>query len=226
MTSTKHLDPFASSRAPSPETTETTVLKLECKQLLEKIKETCERLPEKEQHLFAADCTQRNRLTFHVYCYQNEQLKTLYCAEDERLREVVEVRRRWANGQASEEEWRAAQGLALQIAQKILPQPEDAPATQDLKTGASYAAKAVAADPFDAVWYTTSALFLIRAKLSQSGAELLWQWKRAHNYLRGKVTEESDRREMKRSLEQVLARIDDNMARDEQMTKEEQEELN
>jgi hypothetical protein len=212
MTPTKPTDPLTSS---GPETKKVTALKLELKQLREQLKESCGRLPEKEQHLFAADCAERGYFVFKILC-----------SEDQRLPDIIELRRQWANGQASGEDWRAAQNLAHQIAQEVLPTHEDKPTTQDLKTGASYAAQAAVASPYDAALYAASALFLFYRVLSRYGEEIRWQWKRVQQYLQGKVTEENDRQEEKQALKRILARINYNMARDEQMTKEEQEKMN
>ena len=138
-----------------------------------------QRLPFLEMHLFAADCAE------HVlHLYERE------FPGDTRVRDTIEARRRYANGQISQAEWEVARQSAYATAHAAWTAADftdvsvayaaDAAHTAHAANSAAYAgsAAALAADsgvPTSSAWHAAR------------HSEYLWQWERVQQYLRGEV---------------------------------------
>ena len=190
-------------RNSGPKDKRATALKFELKQLQEQLKESCERLPEKEQHLFAADCVERSHLLFFMLC-----------PGDERLRKAITLRRQWANGQVPEEAWNTVRDIARQIAQEALPTPalprKQSPhdmVRQKVKTGVGYLAQATVAGPYEAACFAADAFFAFVPSLSRYEEDVRWQLGRVQQYLHKEASKPKEQEHLQKSSSELAEEI-------------------
>ena len=133
------------------------------------------RLPFRNRHLFAADCAE------HVLSLYERQYPN-----DRRVRDTIEARRRYANGQISDAEWEAAREVATAAA-------HDA---NDSSSGiySGYAAVAsawsvalAAARSIHVHYLAADAAAYASDDVATYYTERLWQWERVQRYLRGEI---------------------------------------
>lgn len=176
------------------------------KPLLGRLRLLCRCLSEKDRELFAADCAQRGRSSVFFPEEQKDAFQTL-----------IETRRQRAKGQASEEQWKAAQEEALRLSREVMPIPKKnpfaslskyEPLQRDIETGVSFAARAIAADPFDAARYAALAKSLYSSKLHPFEYEIEQHTERAEQYLRGVDIQAADRARSLQAAKNVLAMLE------------------